>query len=126
MGSKSFWIVVLMLWMAEIFVLSQIPGTDQRFPDIIYFIERKAAHVTEFFILAFLIYKVLGFYRLTLGGKLGLIFFLALFWAAIDEIHQTFVFGRDGNFLDVGIDSIGIFMFLGLILVLRISKSSFQ
>ncbi len=46
-------------------------------------------------------------------------FFLALSWAAIDEFHQSFVFGREGKIIDIGIDGIGILLFLSILLVWR-------
>lgn len=105
--------------MIEIFSLSQIPGTDQRVPDVIYFIERKTAHVFEYFVLALLLFWVLGTYHLSLRKKFSFIFFVSLFWAIIDEVHQLFIFGREGKLVDVGIDSIGVLLFFIFLLAWR-------
>ncbi len=43
---------------------------------------------------------------------------VAFIFAMTDEFHQTFVIGRDGNFYDEMIDSIGM-MAVGLVLVSR-------
>ncbi len=77
---------------------------------------RKAAHVTEYAILAAAICLPLWIRRIK-GGKL---WFLAVLisaaYAASDEFHQRFVPGRSGEFKDVMIDTsgaaMGAFLFL--------------
>ena len=82
---------------------------------------RKLAHVTCYLILTILIFNVLK--RLT---KKKLIFYnicsfiIAFIYACTDEIHQTFVSGRTGQFTDVLIDSIGII--IGLLIMNYIYK----
>ncbi|MCM1105989.1 MAG: VanZ family protein [Blautia sp.] len=82
---------------------------------------RKAAHMTEYAILASLILFVLTFRR-NRGEwhrkrllRYGLAFGLAVCYAATDEVHQRFVPGRAGQFRDVLIDACGAF--LGLLVV---------
>ena len=65
---------------------------------------RKIAHFTEFFILGILIFFTLREY----GCKNIYIMILICFiYACSDEIHQLFVLGRDGNLIDVTIDTLG-------------------
>ena len=81
----------------------------------IHYSVRKAAHITEFFILAICmsfplyVYGIRGIWLLILG------FLLSTGYAGLDEFHQSFVSGRAASARDVFIDSIGIF--LGCILV---------
>ena len=76
---------------------------------------RKAAHMTEYFLLAIAIsfplyvYKVRGFWLMLLAGIVSVGF------AGMDEYHQSFVANRGPSLRDVGIDSIGAF--IGILLV---------
>ena len=75
-----------------------------------YFV-RKAAHMTEYFLLTLSVYlplKVCLTKRITFPKRILLGFCITVLFAALDEFHQTFVPGRSGNFTDVCIDSIGI------------------
>lgn len=76
---------------------------------------RKAAHMTEYFLLAvavsfpFYVYGLRGFPLMLVAGMICVAF------ACGDEYHQSFVEGRGPSLRDVGIDSIGVF--LGIITV---------
>lgn len=76
---------------------------------------RKAAHMTEYFLLAIAIsfplyvYKVRGFWLMLLAG------IVCVGFAGLDEYHQSFVANRGPAVKDVGIDSIGAF--IGILLV---------
>jgi len=80
---------------------------------------RKAAHVTEYAILALLLYRAM---RRTLERSpeiwcrqcAGWAFGIALIYAASDEWHQSFVPSRGGTIHDVLIDGAGAA--LGLVL----------
>ncbi|MFC1608905.1 VanZ family protein [Patescibacteria group bacterium] len=99
----------LIIWMVIIFSFSEIEGNGQaREVDIWFYIQRKGAHIFEYFVLAFLIFRVADLYNVTKkeGALLALVFSFA--YAVSDEIHQLFVPGRDGKLSDVGIDLIGI------------------
>lgn len=76
----------------------------------IHYYVRKAAHITEYFILAITItlplYVVFGLRHVFLFIISA---FLCIFLACADEYHQTFISGRTGTPRDVLIDSIGIF-----------------
>ena len=94
----SRWIPVLG-WAAVIFAFSSIPSLSTHLGtwDLLL---RKAAHLTEYAILAVLLRRASGSY--------GWAFALAVAYAASDEWHQTFVRGRHGSPIDVGIDAVGI------------------
>jgi len=94
----SRWIPVL-AWAGVIFAFSSIPSLSTHLGtwDLIL---RKAAHMTEYAILAALLRRATGSY--------GWAFVLAVAYAASDEFHQTFVRGRHGTPVDVAIDTIGI------------------
>lgn len=71
---------------------------------------RKIAHMTEYFVLAltvslpFYVYGLRGFPLMLSAGLVCVAF------AAGDEYHQSFVFGRGPSVSDVGIDSVGVFL----------------
>ena len=76
---------------------------------------RKAAHMTEYFLLAvavsfpLYVYGVRGIWLILLAG------IICVGYAGFDEYHQSFVQNRGPSAKDVGIDSIGAF--LGILLV---------
>jgi VanZ family protein len=94
----TLWAPVL-LWAGVIFALSSIPGLGTGLGTWDYVL-RKCAHMSEYAILAALLYRALG--RQTPA------FFAALAYAAGDELHQRFVQGRHGTPVDVAIDAVGI------------------
>lgn len=85
------------------------------------FIVRKAAHFSEYSLLAFSIA-----FHLTVWGKKGKRRYLfpimiSFLYAATDEYHQIFVPGRSGMFTDVLIDTSGAAfgtLFFGLLFLL--------
>jgi VanZ family protein len=92
---------------------------------------RKCAHMTEYGILAWLIWRALR--SLAQAGaqgwdwaEAGFALALAACYAATDEIHQTYVPTRQGSVWDVGIDVLGAVFGLGIVWVVvecRKSKS---
>ena len=88
---------------------------------------RKLAHMTEFGILALLLYWAFGYYNLPLSGKRGMhlntrylcALVVAVLYAATDEFHQLFVPDRAGLFSDVLVDASGAV--LALLCVFAIS-----
>ena len=68
---------------------------------------RKAAHLTEFFLLGFLLINLLKDYK-KMSYKLIIIsLIICILYACSDELHQVFQLGRAGRITDVLIDSIG-------------------
>ena len=83
---------------------------------------RKAAHMTEYFLLAIAISFPLYVYGGIKGVRIPVISaVIAIAFAATDEFHQTFVPGRYGCVLDVLIDAAG--SIIGLIIVYIIYKN---
>ncbi|MCI0746906.1 MAG: VanZ family protein [Verrucomicrobia subdivision 3 bacterium] len=82
----------------------------------IVFLVRKAAHVTEYAILAALVGQALvrpGFALSpnpappVIFGKLFAAWLIASLYSSTDELHQALVPNREGRWSDVGIDSMG-------------------
>lgn len=70
---------------------------------------RKVMHASVYLVLAFL---AIVFFNVLMNNKhywiaLILTLIISIGFAVSDEIHQTYVSGRTGQFLDVVIDSIG-------------------
>jgi len=108
----SLWLPVV-LWCAGIFYLSHIPHLRIT----LYWWDyplRKAAHMTEYAILARLVTRAL---RGSTTWSTGQIFIASLvfvvFYASSDEFHQHFVEGRHGSPIDVLIDLTGAWIGLG-------------
>ena len=115
----------LVLWMAVIFSFSSFPGSPVKYemPMSLY-IERKGAHVFEFFLLALLAWNALSafFPKEKKGFLLSIVAMSALFYAFLDETHQMFVPGREGKLTDILYDSSGILIAIGTILFLTRKK----
>lgn len=116
----------LLLWMGLIFFMSSQPAEisnsqsdliikifevvgidlDARFGNLASLIVRKGAHLTEYFILYILAYRVVIIYK---KEKFAIIYTLIIVfvYACSDEIHQYFVPGRAMAIRDVIIDTIG-------------------
>ena len=110
------WLPVI-IWAGIIFWLSSIPNlkTNLEYD----FILRKMAHITEYFILTFLLY---GAFKGSFNMNAACFFIypdsLSFLYALSDEFHQSFVPGRSAALRDVLIDTIGI---LGFYIVIKIS-----
>jgi VanZ family protein len=94
----SLWAPVV-LWAVVIFALSSIPGlaTDLGIWDTVL---RKGAHMSEYAILALLLFRALG--------REVPAFVLGFAYAVTDEIHQEFVRGRHASPFDVAMDAAGL------------------
>lgn len=77
--------------------------TDATIASIQLFV-RKCAHLTEYAILAVLLYRAL---RQNREGVGFFVFLISGVCAALDEFHQSFVASRTGSPWDVMIDCIG-------------------
>jgi VanZ family protein len=89
----------VLAWAAVIFAFSSIPSLNSGLGGWDYAL-RKCAHMTEYAILALLLLRA--------TGSFAWAFWLAVAYAATDEVHQTFVRGRHGSPLDVAIDAVGV------------------
>ncbi len=73
---------------------------------------RKIAHMTEYFILVFLLYRAFrGSFNLATFYLILWSFSLSFLYAVSDEVHQAFVPQRYSSPLDVFIDIAGIIAF---------------
>jgi VanZ family protein len=89
-----------------------LPGiSDAALWDVVYYV-RKTAHVTEYAILAILLWRAMP--KPTAEKPrpwpwkvAGLVLLAAFVYAASDEIHQAFVPNREGRAMDVLIDTSG-------------------
>ena len=104
------WLPVV-AWAALIFVLSAQPdlSTGLGTWDLVL---RKLAHLTEYAILGALLLRAVGARVPALVAGVA--------YAVGDEIHQTFVPGRQGSVLDVLIDSAGVV--IGILVLERASR----
>jgi VanZ family protein len=80
----------------------------------IQLVVRKCAHVTEYAILAALLFRAFRQNRPRLGRIFAVTFFIAAVYAALDEFHQSFVASRIGSPWDVLIDTSGVVIGLAL------------
>lgn len=85
---------------------------------------RKLAHMTEFGILAVLLWNGLKYYAQidTMKKRYLFAWVGAVCYAATDEFHQLFVPGRSGNLFDVCVDTLGVTIAIVLVhLVIKIA-----
>ena len=84
------------------------------------FFVRKTAHFTEYMILGGLwllcIYNRPG-ESSSLGKKIGISICASAIYAMSDEFHQLFVEGRAGRWMDVGIDTTGAIVGIGIVTI---------
>ena len=79
---------------------------------------RKCAQVFEFFVLGLLIINFVKEFKLSSKEIITSSLIASLFFGVADEFHQSFVVGRAGTLIDVGIDflsslvAVVIFMFV--------------
>jgi VanZ family protein len=105
----SRWLPVL-VWAGVIFAFSSIPSLSTHLGtwDLVL---RKLAHMTEYAVLALLLVRATG------SAMWALL--LTVAYACTDELHQTFVRGRHGSPVDVGIDAVGALIGLSLLRLRR-------
>jgi VanZ family protein len=100
------------------------PSLSETTFDTIHFFIRKSAHFTEYFIFYLLLYR--GIRGARIGWHWSWVFaawFIAAAYAALDEIHQSFVASRTASAWDSLLDSAGAFVaLLVLFLVHRLRR----
>jgi VanZ family protein len=97
-----------LVWMGLIYVLSAQPDLPSAPGPWLDTVIKKSGHALSYGLLTYLYRRALRPHirdatslRLMCAG-------LAVAYALSDEYHQTFVPGRNGTLLDVGVDSIGV------------------
>jgi len=117
-GKKQLsYLTLSILWGSFIFYLSSIPNLNTGFPIFFDLLIRKFLHVFIFFVLAYLVSQTI---HKTKKIHLSFVILSTIYYALMDELHQSTVDSRDGNYLDILIDSIGIF--LGILLYKHVTK----
>ncbi len=78
---------------------------------------RKLAHVSEYFILALLLWRALrrGREEAWRWSWAAGTLLLGAAWAGLDELHQVFEHGRGSSIVDVGWDGLGLLLALVVI-----------
>ena len=133
--------IVLIIWLGVIFAFShqansgeitkniiadtiEIKVEQKTEPtlDIINYIIRKSAHISEYIILTIVIFSLASEYtknnkKIIIYGLIG-----CLIFASLDEFHQYFIPGRSALVTDVLIDFIGAIVALILYKLLLKSK----
>lgn len=109
------WLYVV-LWLAVIYYFSNQPNLKSELEYFYDLIFRKIAHMAEYFVLAYLLYKALSNYKLSFRQIMVSCLVLSFLAAGFDEIHQSFIAGRSASFFDVIIDGIGAIVMVVLIL----------
>jgi VanZ family protein len=94
--------------MAAIFALSSQPALPNMTVNMLDVAAKKIAHFGEFAILTILIGRAIAQSRVLRTGEMLAIVALALCYALSDEIHQSFVPGRNPSAIDFAIDAIGV------------------
>ena len=135
-----YWLPVL-IWLIVIFVgssdllsaehTSRFIGPFLRWfvPDInaatiasVQFLVRKCAHLTEYAILAALLWRALRRHPASFSPAPALAFVIAAAYASLDEFHQSYIASRTGSSWDVLIDCAGVI--LGLAIYRLVSGSA--
>lgn len=110
--SRAVWWVATAVWMAGIWWLSDQPDLASGYAQD--FLLRKLAHVFEFAVLTYFVYRA-GADRRFSWTALLVALMVAVLYACMDEWHQTWVAGREGTVRDVVIDGVGSAAAVGLL-----------
>ena len=96
--------------------------------EMIHILVRKAAHMTEYFLLALSLQLPLYSYlreKISFRKRIIIGFLATVLVAIVDESYQTTIPGRSGNIIDVCIDSLGALIamtFLTLLFYIKTRK----
>lgn len=87
------------------------------------FFLRKAAHFTEYLILALLFYRAMVVSDVRVKKNFIITFIFCFLYAISDEVHQIFVPGRAFAIKDILIDTSGAALGLGIIAFIKVIKN---
>lgn len=104
-----YWLI-LVVWLGVIYLLSAFPSLQIEEIGLWDLVFRKLAHMTEFFILALIFSKVIGFSIKKNYKILIVTIAFGILYAISDEVHQLFVPGRVGSVIDIMIDGLGVLL----------------
>lgn len=110
-------------WAILIFVLSSISSLSS--PDLGISLQDKWTHMIEFAIFGLLLQR--SFVRVY-GNRFPsyfVAFIIGVIYGGLDEIHQSFVEGREADIIDFYADTIGIFVALILFYIIKQRKIIF-
>lgn len=107
------WVLVI-AWLGVIYYFSSQPNLGTALEPFWDTVARKTAHLMEYFILAYLFTKALRSNGASLRSALGMAAVCGVVAAGFDEWHQSGVYGRQGRWEDVAIDSLGVVGYLVL------------
>ncbi len=100
------WRALLVLYVALILYLSSRPHLR---PPVRFFLWDKFAHAGEYALLGFLSVQALADVPLGKGAKRTLLFLgMGILVAAVDELIQADVPGRESSILDLAADALGL------------------
>lgn len=103
-----------------------LPDIATETSDLVQLAIRKAAHVTEYGVLAFFAFRAFlasGWAAMPRAAVAA--FVLATVFAAADETRQSLSATRLGSALDVGLDALGAALAVGLLLLVRTTLPHF-
>lgn len=114
MTKKSLNWLFVFLWLLVIFWFSTQPSLKSDLPTLWDTIFRKIAHMSEYFVLTYFFFQAIRDYISKNKRALFASLIFGIIIASLDEFYQTFITGRTGSIIDVGIDTIGVFAFVFL------------
>ena len=100
------WTPVL-IWAIVIFSFSASPTNSVSEIHWQDFIVKKTAHIVEYGIFAFLLYRSFRLSHLEKKKALLYSFLISVTYGITDEFHQTFTPGRESRIRDVAFDTLG-------------------
>jgi VanZ family protein len=104
-----------------IFALSSIPSLRAPGPDFLP--KDKIAHFVEYFILGVLVFKNIGWsVSRTRYATFGFLVAVCVSVAAMDEIYQSFIPGREMSILDWSADAFGAAVGSGIFVFTRLGR----
>lgn len=136
---KIIFAFLILIWMITIFMFSNEDGdSSQETSDVITnfiaginknlennketisFFIRKLAHFSIYFVGGILLFEFYNAFEISYKKTFCLGALTGILYACFDEIHQLFISGRNGQLMDVYIDSAGII--IALIIMILINK----
>ena len=108
------WLAVV-AWMGLIFYLSSQPVLPEHPSGAVDYVSKKAAHLMVYAVLAALWWRALAREGLSPGWAFALALAASVLYGLSDELHQTFVPGREGRLTDVGYDLLGAALALAIL-----------